>query len=259
MEYKNILLEEKEGIAYVTLNRPKALNALNTEVLSELDSAFRYIDQAETIGAVIVTGSGRAFIAGADIAQMSDLDGTEGRDMTIQGQKVMELIENISKPVVAAVNGFALGGGCELAMACDVRFASEKAKFGQPEVNLGIIPGYGGTQRLPRLVGKGMAKYLIYSAELISAQEAKEIGLVQKVVPAEELMAEVEKFARTIMSKAPVAIKMAKVAINNGINLDLHSGVAYEAEAYTSTFVSEDRVEGMKAFVEKREAQFKGK
>ena len=179
--------------------------------------------------------------------------------MTIQGQKVMELIENINKPVIAAVNGFALGGGCELAMACDVRFASEKAKFGQPEVNLGIIPGYGGTQRLPRLVGKGMAKYLIYSAELISAQEAKEIGLVQKVVPAEELMAEAEKFARTIMAKAPVAIKMAKVAINNGMNLDLNSGVAYEAEAYTSTFVSSDRVEGMRAFVEKREAQFKGK
>lgn len=259
MEYKNILLEEKEGIAYVTLNRPKALNALNTEVLSELDSAFRYIDKTEDIRTVIVTGSGRAFIAGADIAQMSALDGTEGRDMTIQGQKVMELIENINKPVIAAVNGFALGGGCELAMACDVRFASEKAKFGQPEVNLGIIPGYGGTQRLPRLVGKGMAKYLIYSAELISAQDAKEIGLVQKVVPAEELMAEAEKFARTIMAKAPVAIKMAKVAINNGMNLDLNSGVAYEAEAYTSTFVSSDRVEGMKAFVEKREAQFKGK
>ena len=147
MEYKNILLEEKEGIAYVTLNRPKALNALNTEVLSELDSAFRYIDKTEDIRTVIVTGSGRAFIAGADIAQMSALDGTEGRDMTIQGQKVMELIENINKPVIAAVNGFALGGGCELAMACDVRFASEKAKFGQPEVNLGIIPGYGGTQR----------------------------------------------------------------------------------------------------------------
>lgn len=259
MEYKNILFEVKEGIGYVTLNRPEALNALNTEVLTELDDAFRNIDANPEVQAVIVTGAGRAFIAGADIAQMRELDGTEGRDMTIQGQKVMELIETVNKPVIAAVNGFALGGGCELAMACDVRIASEKAKFGQPEVNLGIIPGYGGTQRLPRLVGKGMAKYLIYSAEIIDATKAMNIGLVQDVVPAEELMERAEKFAKTVMSKAPVAIKMAKVAINNGLNLDLKSGVAFEAESYTSTFVSQDRVEGMSAFVEKREAKFTGK
>ena len=179
--------------------------------------------------------------------------------MTIQGQKVMELIESINKPVIAAVNGFALGGGNELAMACDIRIASEKAKFGQPEVNLGIIPGYGGTQRLPRLVGKGMAKKLIYSAEMIDAQEAYRIGLVDEVVSAEELMEAAEKLAKTIMSKAPIAIKMAKVAINNGINTDLTIGVQFEAESYTSTFISEDRVEGMKAFVEKRPAEFKNK
>lgn len=259
MEYKNIKFEVREGIGYVTINRPNALNALNTEVLKELDEVFRYIDTAVEVKAVIVTGEGRAFIAGADIAQMSKLNGTEGRDMTIQGQLVMELIENINKPVIAAVNGFALGGGCELAMACDIRLASEKAKFGQPEVNLGIIPGYGGTQRLPRLVGKGMAKKLIYSAQMIDAKEAYRIGLVQEVVEADKLMEEAEKLAKTIMSKAPVAIKMAKVAINNGLNTDLKTGVQFEAEAYTSTFVSEDRVEGMEAFVEKRDAKFNGK
>ena len=251
MEYKNIIFEKKDGIGYVTMNRPKALNALNTEVLTELDDVFRAIDKDDEVQVAIVTGEGRSFIAGADIAQMSELNGTEGRDMTIQGQLVMELIETINKPVIAAINGFA--------MACDIRIASEKAKFGQPEVNLGIIPGYGGTQRLPRLVGKGMAKKLIYSAEMIDAQEAYRIGLVQEVVPAEELMEAAEKLAKTIMSKAPIAIKMAKVAINNGINTDLKIGVQFEAESYTSTFVSEDRVEGMKAFVEKRPAEFKNK
>ena len=259
MEYKNIIFDKKVGIGYVTMNRPKALNALNTEVLTELDDVFRAIDKDDEVRVAIVTGEGRSFIAGADIAQMSELNGTEGRDMTIQGQKVMELIESINKPVIAAVNGFALGGGNELAMACDIRIASEKAKFGQPEVNLGIIPGYGGTQRLPRLVGKGMAKKLIYSAEMIDAQEAYRIGLVDEVVPAEELMEAAEKLAKTIMSKAPIAIKMAKVAINNGINTDLTIGVQFEAESYTSTFVSEDRVEGMKAFVEKRPAEFRNK
>ncbi|HWQ79437.1 MAG TPA: enoyl-CoA hydratase-related protein [Anaerovoracaceae bacterium] len=259
LEYNTILFEVKENIGYVTVNRPNALNALNTEVLSELDHVFRYIDKAEEVKAVIVTGAGRAFVAGADIAQMSELTTNQGRDMTIQGQRVMELIENVDKPVIAAVNGFALGGGCELSMACDVRIASEKAKFGQPEVNLGIIPGFGGTQRLPRLVGKGMAKYLIYGAEMIDAAEAYRIGLVQKIVPHDDLIAEAERYAKLVIGKAPIAIKMAKTAINNGINLDLKSGVAFEAESYVSTFCSEDRVEGMKAFVEKRQADFKNK
>ena len=176
MEYKNIIFKKRDGIGYVTMNREKALNALNTEVLTELDHVFGAIDQDEEVKIAIITGKGRAFIAGADIGQMAKLSGPEGRDMTIQGQQVMERIESITKPVIAAINGFALGGGNELSMACDIRIASEKAKFGQPEVNLGIIPGYGGTQRLPRLVGKGMAKKLIYSAEMIDAEEAYRIG-----------------------------------------------------------------------------------
>lgn len=256
VEYNNIIFELKENIGYVTINRPDALNALNTDVLNELEHVFHHISTTDEAKCVIITGAGRAFVAGADISQMSELNTNEGRDMTIKGQRVMELIENMDKPVIAAVNGFALGGGCELSMACDVRIASEKAKFGQPEVNLGIIPGYGGTQRLPRLVGKGMAKYLIFGGEMIDAAEAYRIGLVQKVVPAEELIPEAEKFAKSILHKAPIAIKMAKTAINTGINLDLKSGVAFEAEAYVSTFCSEDRVEGMKAFVEKRQARF---
>lgn len=259
MEYKHIIFAKKDGIGYVTMNREKALNALNTDVLTELKHVFTSIDQDDAVKIAIITGKGRAFIAGADIGQMAELSGSEGRDMTIQGQEVMESIENITKPVIAAINGFALGGGNELSMACDIRIASENAKFGQSEVNLGIIPGYGGTQRLPRLVGKGMAKKLIYSAEMIDAAEAYRIGLVDEVVPAEELMDAAEKLARTIMSKAPISIKMAKVAINNGMNCDLKTGVQFEAEAYTSTFVSEDRIEGMTAFLQKRKAEFKNR
>lgn len=259
MKYKNILFEVKNGIGYVTMNRPEALNALNTEVLTELADVFGRIDKNDEIFVAIVTGSGRAFIAGADIAQMSELDEKGGRDMTIQGQRVMDLIESIDKPVIAAVNGFALGGGNELAMACDIRIAADTARFGQPEVNLGIIPGYGGTQRLPRLVGKGMAKKLIYSGEVIDAKEAYRIGLVEEVVAAEELMTAAENLARIIMQKAPIAVKMAKIAINSGLNADLKTAVQLEAEAYTGTFVSEDRTEGMKAFVEKRDAVFKNR
>jgi enoyl-CoA hydratase len=190
---------------------------------------------------------------------MKEMSALEGRDFMIKGQAVMQKIENLSKPVIAAVNGFALGGGCELAMACDFRFASEKAKFGQPEVSLGIIPGFGGTQRLPRLVGKGMAKLLIYSGEMISAGEAKSIGLVEKVFPPDDLLPETEKFAELILSKAPIAVRLAKVAINNGINTDLPTGVSFEAEATVAPFCSEDRLEGMSAFLEKRPAEFIGK
>ena len=259
MDYQNIIFEVNEGIATITINRPKALNALNTDVLTELIDAFQTVNKTSSIKIAILTGAGRAFVAGADISQMRDLDTQAGRDMTVLGQSCMDLIENIDKPVIAAVNGFALGGGCEIAMCCDIRIASEKAKFGQPEVNLGIIPGFGGTQRLPRLVGKGMGKYLIMTAEMIDAQEAYRIGLVEKVVPAESLLEEAEKVARTIMSKAPIAIKMAKHAINNGGNCDLRTGVAYEAEAYTTCFSSQDRVEGMTAFLEKRGANFENK
>lgn len=259
MVYKNLLFDVKEGIGYVTINRPKSLNALNSELLSELEDVFKMIQDANNVRAVIMTGSGRAFVAGADISQMVDLTGIEGQEMMKQGARVMNLIESVDKPVIGAINGFALGGGCELAMACDIRIAAEEAQFGQPEVNLGIIPGFGGTQRLPRLVGKGMGKYLIMTADYIKAAEAEKIGLVEKVVPAEELMATCETIAKKIMSKAPIAIKAAKTAINNGIMLDVETGVALEGEACGAPFCSEDRVEGMRAFLDKRAAVFKGK
>jgi len=259
MEYKNIKFETKEGIGTVTVNRPEALNALNLDVINELIDVFTAIGANEAVNIVILTGEGRAFVAGADIGWLKSLGPVDGRALAMRAQYLMELIETTEKPVIAAVNGFALGGGCELAMACDIRFASDKAKFGQPEVNLGIIPCFGGTQRLPRLVGKGMAKYLIFSAEMIDAQEALRIGLADRVVPADELISAVETFAKTIMSKGPIAVKMAKASINNGVNLDLKSATAYEAEAYVSTLCTEDRIEGMSAFLEKRSAQFKNK
>ncbi|MFR7989840.1 MAG: enoyl-CoA hydratase-related protein [Anaerovoracaceae bacterium] len=257
--YENIKYESRDNIAYVTVNRPKAMNALNMDVLNELYDVFTAIEADADIRAVILTGEGRAFVAGADIAQMNQLNALEGRQMMIMGHKVMNLIEAIEKPVIAAVNGFALGGGCELSMACDIRIASEKAKFGQPEVGLGIIPGFGGTQRLPRLVGKGMAKYLIMTAEMIPAEEAYRIGLVEKVVPAESLMEEAEKLAKTIASKAPVAVATAKTAINNGFDMDMKSASKFEIETFTAAFGSEDKSEGMSAFLEKRAPEFKNR
>ncbi len=259
MNYNNIIYKVEKGIGYVTINRPKSLNALNTEVLSELDNVFRAINDDKEVKVAIITGEGRAFVAGADISQMVDLSGIEGQEMMKQGAKVMNLIESIDKPVIAAVNGFALGGGCELAMACDIRIASEEAQFGQPEVNLGIIPGFGGTQRLPRLVGKGMGKLMIMTADYIKADEAKSLGLVEKVVPKEELIPTCQAIAEKIMEKAPIAIKAAKISINNGIMLDLETAIALEGEACGAPFSSEDRIEGMKAFLEKRKAEFNNK
>lgn len=254
--YENLIIIKNEPIVTIKINRPKVLNALNTEVLEDLENAFLEIERDDEIKGVIVTGEGRSFVAGADIAQMLKLSTEEGRAMTIKGQKVMELIENINKPVIAAVNGFALGGGCELAMACDIRIASEKAKFGQPEVSLGIIPGYGGTQRLPRIVGSGMAKHLIYSGEMIDAEEAFRIGLVQKVYPLDNFLDDVIQYLKAILKQSPIAVRMAKIAINKGLNMDLNLGVSFEAEAYVSTFGSDDRKEGMEAFVQKREPDF---
>lgn len=259
MELKNVLYEKKDQIAYVTINRPETLNALNCDVLNELIYLMKNVNVDSEVRVVILTGAGRSFVAGADISQMRGLTTEEGRDMTRLGQECMALIEKSCKPVIAAVNGFALGGGCELAMSCDFIIASEKAKFSQPEVNLGIIPGFGGTQRLPRLVGKNMAKYMIMTGEMLNAQQAFEAGIVQKVVPAEELLDTATAVANTILSKAPIAIRMAKLAVNNGVNMDLSSAIEYEAETYTVSFASEDRVEGMSAFVEKRQADFKGK
>ena len=257
--YENIKYEVKGNLGYLTINRPKALNALNTEVLSELADALKEIEADDAVKAVIVTGEGKAFVAGADIAQMSKLNAVEGRAMMQAGHKVMITIDQMPKPFIAAVNGFALGGGCELAMACDIRIASSKAKFGQPEVGLGIIPGFCGTQRLSRLVGKGMAKYLIYSAEMISAEEAFRIGLVEKVVEPDALMETAEKLANTIASKAPIAVAQAKIAINNGFDMDLKSASQLEVEATTVCFGSEDQKEGMAAFLEKRAPEWKNR
>jgi enoyl-CoA hydratase len=254
-----LLYEVKDGVAFITVNRPEALNALNSVVVEEMHDLFLEIRADDAVKAVILTGAGRSFVAGADIAQMRDMDTFELRRTALRGSALMNLIEDTEKPVAAAVNGFALGGGNELAMACDFRIASEKAKFGQPEVNLGIIPFFGGTQRLSRLVGKGMAKYLICSAEMIDAQEAYRIGLADRVFPAETLLEETEKFIRLVMTKSPIGVRMAITAINNGLNTDLKSGLVIETEAAVSTFCSQDRTEGMSAFLEKRAAAFQDK
>ena len=257
--YETLKYEVRDGVAFVTVNRPKAMNALNSQVLDELYCAFYEISKNDEVLAVVLTGEGKAFVAGADIAEMSKLNTVEARDFAHKGHNVMNFIENLNKPVIAAVNGFALGGGCELSMACDIRLASSKAKFGQPEVGLGITPGFGGTQRLSKLVGKGMAKMLILTADTINAEEAYRIGLVEKVVEPEELIPCCEEIAKKIASKAPIAVGMAKTCINKGYHLDMFSGCALEAEAFGGCFGTEDQKEGMKAFLEKRPAEFKGR
>ena len=259
-EYQNLLLEKDNGIGIITLNRPKALNALNAATIYEMDSLLDTIASDDSIKIVIVTGSGeKAFVAGADILEMKSMSAIEGRNWGKLAQGVFNKLENLPQPVIAAVNGYALGGGCELAMACDIRIASEKAKFGQPEVTLGIIPGFGGTQRLSRLVGKGRAKELLFTADMIDADEAYRIGLVNKVVAAEELMAATKTLAVKIMSRGPVAVQLCKAAVNEGLDMDLQSGIAYEGEVFGLCFATVDQKEGMTAFVEKRKANFIGK
>ncbi|MDC7225651.1 MAG: enoyl-CoA hydratase-related protein [Spirochaetales bacterium] len=260
MELINVKYKVKDFTAYVTINRPKALNALNIDVIAELKTVFEHIEADDGVTGVILTGEGeKAFVAGADIAQMKDMTALESRAMAAAAHKVMNSIEECSKPVIAAINGFALGGGCELAMACDIRIASETARMGQPEVNLGIIPGFGGTQRLPRLVGKGMAKYLILTAGMIDAAEAYRIGLVQKVAAPSELIAECEKVLAAINQKGPFAVKLAKKAINNGLEADQKSALNNEIELFSLTFATDEQEEGMAAFLEKRAADFKSK
>ncbi|QGU95318.1 short-chain-enoyl-CoA hydratase [Clostridium bovifaecis] len=261
MEFKNVLLKKENGIGYVTINRPKALNALNSETLTEIDLAFDEVANDDEILVVILTGAGeKSFVAGADISEMKDMNVIEGRKFGLLGNKVFRKIETIEKPVIAAVNGFALGGGCEISMACDFRIASTKAKFGQPEVGLGITPGFGGTQRLARHVGLGMAKELIYTARIIDAQEAYRVGLVNKVVEPEELLPEANKIANEILKNAPIAVSLCKQAINRGMQVDMDTAIAFEAEVFGECFSTEDQTEGMTAFVEKRkEKAFKNK
>ncbi|MBC2425370.1 short-chain-enoyl-CoA hydratase, partial [Clostridium beijerinckii] len=246
-------LEKDGNIAIVTINRLNALNALNSETLKELDIVVDTLANDDEVLAVVLTGAGKAFVAGADITEMKDLNTVAGRKFGILGNKVFRKLETLEKPVIAAVNGFALGGGCEISMACDIRIASQKAKFGQPEVGLGITPGFGGTQRLARLVGMGMAK------QLINAEEALRIGLVNKVVEPEKLMDEAKEMAKKIANNAPIAVSLCKVAINKGMQCDIDTGIAYEAEVFGECFATEDQKEGMAAFVEKRDKCFKNR
>ena len=260
MAYETLLVEKKDNIAIVTINRPKVLNALNKTVIEELEKCFKELQNDPEVGAVILTGAGdKAFVAGADISGLVELNPLEGKEFAEKGQAVFNLIENLGKPVIAAINGYALGGGCELAMACTIRIASEKAKLGQPEVNLGIIPGYGGTQRLPRLIGKGRAMELILTGRMVDAQEAYQMGLVNKVVPPEKLMDEAIEMAKTILSKGPLAVKYAMEAVNRGLEVSLEEGLRIEADLFGICCATEDKVEGTKAFLEKRKPNFQGK
>jgi len=259
MAYENVLLEKEDRVAILTINRPKALNALNNDTLLDIKSAITEIKEDSSIDVLIITGADKAFVAGADISFMQPLTAIEGRAFGALGQAVFRAIEAMEKPVIAAVNGFALGGGCELAMCCDFRVASTKAKFGQPEVGLGITPGFGGTQRLPRLVGAGMAKQMLYTADIIDAAEALRIGLVNSVVEPEELMDFVKKIAKRIVSKAQVAVRLSKVAATEGMQTDIDRSMTIEADAFGLCFATVDQKEGMSAFVEKRKPEFTGK
>jgi enoyl-CoA hydratase/carnithine racemase len=256
----NVLYEKKVGIAYVTVNRPKVLNALNTPTWKDIRTAFEDARDDPAVHGVILTGAGnKAFIAGADISELAHATALEAERASRFGQEVLDLIENVGKPVVAAVNGFALGGGCETAMACTIRISADTAKFGQPEVSLGLVPGGGGTQRLPRLVGKGRALQLILSAEMISAQEAYRIGLVNEVVPAADLLPRAEAILRTIASNAPMAVKFALTAVNRGLEMGQDQGVLLEASYFGLCAATEDQKEGTSAFLEKRPPQFRGR
>lgn len=257
MAYENIIREDKGAVSIITINRPKALNALNFDTLDELYRCFRELADDKSRAVVIVTGSGeKSFVAGADISFMQDLPPTEARNFAKLGHAVMKAVEELPQPVIAAVNGFALGGGCELALACDIRYGSENAKFGQPEVNLGIIPGFGGTQRLPRLIGKGLANELLFSGDIIDADEALRIGLVNKVFSPEDLLDACLALAKRIGEKGPLAVRLCKEAVNNGMEMDLTRACRYEADLFSVGFSSAEQKEGMRAFLEKRPPDF---
>ena len=259
MDYKNLLVEVEDGIALVTINRPTVLNALNEETLRELQGALREMEGRKDVRAVILTGEGdKAFVAGADIAAMKTMNPREAFAFSRLGHDTLGMIENLTKPIIAAVNGFALGGGLEIALACDFIYASENAKLGVPEVTLGIFPGFGGTQRLPRLISKGRAKELIFTGGMIDASEAYTLGIVNKVFSADKLMEEVFQTARTIAQNGPVSVSMAKTSVNAGYDEGCIEGEALEMTAWANVFATHDQKEGMGAFLEKRKPQFKG-
>lgn len=261
MKYENILLERENGVAVVTINRPQVLNALSRATLDELNTVLGELGKEDATKAVVITGAGeKAFSAGADIRELAALSNPEEAEaMAHRGQALTLRIEETQKPVIAAINGVAVGGGCELALACDLRFAADTARLGQPEINLGIIPGWGGCIRLPRLVGKGMANYLIYSGEMISAAEALRIGLVDLVFPAAELISQAKALARKFAEKPPLALAASKRAINQGLAVDLRQGLGQEAAEFGLLFATADQKEGIAAFLEKRKPQFQGR
>lgn len=260
MAWKNILVTKEENIALLTINRPKVLNALNAETVEEIGQAMEQLEADADVKVIIITGAGeRAFVAGADISFMSKLTPLEARNFARKGQQVLSKIENLSKPVIAAINGFALGGGCELAMACDIRVASENARLGQPEVNLGIMAGFGGTQRLTRLVNPGWAKEILFTADQYDARTAQSIGLVNHVVPAEQLLDFCRNMANRIAQRGPLAVRLSKEAVNEGLEMDLEKALAHEADLFGVLFSTTDRQEGIAAFLEKRKPEFQGK
>jgi enoyl-CoA hydratase len=260
MAYENLLVDVSDRIATITINRPKSLNALNRATMQELSDALEEIAGGKDVGVVLLTGAGeKAFVAGADVSEMREFTPLKVLEFSRFGHGVLGNIERLPQPVIGVINGFALGGGCELAMACDILVASDNAKFAQPEVNLGIVPGWGGTQRLPRLVGRNIAKEIVLTGEMISAQRAYEIGLVNRVVPQAGLMKTAREIARKILEKAPVAVSTAKSVMNRGIDLDLESACALEANAFAIMFSTEDGAEGMSAFLERRKANFQGR
>ena len=260
MTYRNVLFEKEDSIGLLTINRPQVLNALNRETMTEISQVVGKTATDPEVAVLIITGAGeKSFVAGADISEMRTLSALEGRAWSKFSQATFNAIENLPQPVIAAVNGYALGGGCELAMSCDIRIASDKAKFGQPEVLLGVVAAFAGTQRLPRLVGKGRAKELLFTGDQIDAAEACRIGLVNKVVPAGELLTAAKELAAKIISRGPVAVQLCKAAVNEGLDMDLESAQAYEAEVFGLCFATADQKEGMNAFVEKRPAKFTGK
>ncbi len=260
MNYENIEVTRDEGIGWITINRPDKLNALNRQTIRELNAAFTEMAGDSSIRAVILTGAGeKAFVAGADIKELSELGEQQGREYVLEGQELTKMIENLEKPVIAAINGFALGGGTELALSCHIRIASENARMGQPEVKLGLIPGFGGTQRLPRLVGKGAAMELILSGEIIDAAEACRIGLVNRVVDLNELRSTCRKLAAGIIANGPAAVAKAIKAVNHGLDRPLPEALILEAELFGECCRTQDSKEGTRAFLEKRKARFQGK